>query len=91
MTKFVLTATLALACALPAGAQTRRAYALDDLAKFKSVSDPQVSPDGKWIAYTVGSIDVEKDKRDSDIWMVSVDGAETLQLKIGRASCRERV
>ena len=44
-----------------AGAQTaKRPYALDDLAKFKTVADPQVSPDGKWIAYTVGSMDVEK-------------------------------
>jgi dipeptidyl aminopeptidase/acylaminoacyl peptidase len=82
MTKYVLAAAFAVsvACAAPADAQTRRAYTLDDLAKLRTVSDPQVSPDGKWIAYTVGSADVEKDKRDSDIWMVSVDGRETLQL-----------
>jgi dipeptidyl aminopeptidase/acylaminoacyl peptidase len=82
MTKHVLAAAVAavVACALPADAQTRRAYTLDDLAKYQTVSDPQVSPDGKWIAYTVGSQDVATDKRDSDIWMVSVEGAQTLQL-----------
>jgi dipeptidyl aminopeptidase/acylaminoacyl peptidase len=82
MTKHALAAALvaALACAGRAAAQTGRAYTLDDLAKLQNVSDPQVSPDGKWIAYTVGSTDTEKDKRDSDIWMVSVDGTQTLQL-----------
>src|SRR5581483_5339928 len=55
-----------------------RTLTVDDFAKLRSVSDPQVSPDGKWIAYTVGTIDAEKDKRDSDLWMVSWDGADRL-------------
>jgi dipeptidyl aminopeptidase/acylaminoacyl peptidase len=58
----------------------RRAITLDDLAKVRSVGDPQRSPDGKWVAYTVGTIDAEKDKRDTDIWMVSWDGNEQIQL-----------
>jgi len=44
------------------------------------VADPQVSPDGQWIAYGVGTIDAEKDKRDSDLWMVSWDGAQRVRL-----------
>ena len=35
---------------------------LDDLAKFVRVGGPQVSPDGKWIAYTVSHIDTGEDK-----------------------------
>ncbi|HOG27786.1 MAG TPA: S9 family peptidase [Vicinamibacterales bacterium] len=61
----------------------RRAITLDDLAKIKSVGDPQRSPDGKWVAYVVTSADLEKDKRDSDIWMVSWDGAQTVRLTSG--------
>src|SRR5262245_33679388 len=61
-------------------AQGGRPIALDDLTKLKSVGDPQVSPDGKWVAYTVGTIDAEKDKRDTDLWMASWDGAEQLRL-----------
>ncbi len=53
---------------------------LDDLAKQRGVSDPQVSPDGKWIAYTVSTIDAEKDRRDSDVWMISWDGADRVRL-----------
>ena len=47
---------------------------------MRAVGDPQVSPDGKWVAYTVGTVDAEKDKRDTDIWMVSWDGAEQIRL-----------
>jgi dipeptidyl aminopeptidase/acylaminoacyl peptidase len=61
-------------------AQSKRPLSLDDLVKFRSVNDPQVSPDGKWVAYTVGTVDAEKDRRDSDIWMVSWDGTQQVQL-----------
>src|SRR5437867_61293 len=59
---------------------TKRPIGLDDLAKMRTVGDSQVSPDGKWVAYTVGTVDAEKDKRDTDIWMVSWDGAEQIRL-----------
>ncbi len=59
---------------------SKRPIALDDLAKMRAVGDPQVSPDGKWVAYTVGTVDAEKDKRDTDIWMVSWDGADQIRL-----------
>ncbi len=75
---------VAIVCLLIAGsveAQSgKRAIGLDDLAKVKAVGDPQVSPDGKWVAYTVGTVDAEKDKRDADVWMVSWNGIEQIRL-----------
>jgi len=72
---------LLLLMVIPIQAQTtKRPISLDDLAKIKIVGDPQVSPDGKWVAYTVGTVDTEKDKRDTDIWMVSWDGVEQIRL-----------
>ncbi len=65
------------------GQPAKRAITLDDFAKVKAVSDPQRSPDGKWVAYVVQSTDVEKDKRDSDLWMVSWDGTQTVRLTSG--------
>ncbi|MGH9811291.1 MAG: TolB family protein, partial [Terriglobia bacterium] len=58
----------------------RRPLALADVAKQRGVGDPQVSPDGRWIAYTVSTIDAEKDKRDTDLWMVGWDGADRVRL-----------
>ena len=51
-----------------------------DLYRLQTISDPQVSPDGKWISYSVSSVDTTKDKRNSDLWMVSWDGKESVQL-----------
>jgi dipeptidyl aminopeptidase/acylaminoacyl peptidase len=64
----------------PAPAAARHAVTVDDLAKIHDVRDPQRSPDGKWIAYTVSTVNVDKDKRDTDIWMSSWDGAERIRL-----------
>ena len=62
-------------------AQTpKRAIALDDHSRLVSVGDPQRSPDGLWVAYTVTTIDAEKDKRNTDVWMVKWDGTDQLQL-----------
>lgn len=60
--------------------QARRPVKIDDFARLKTVRDPQRSPDGRWVAYTVSTIDLEKDKRDTDIWMVSWKGGEEIRL-----------
>ncbi len=51
-----------------------------DVYRLKSISDPQVSPDGKWVAYVLSTPDSVKDKSDSDIWMISWDGTESVKL-----------
>jgi dipeptidyl aminopeptidase/acylaminoacyl peptidase len=62
-------------------AQTpRRPLKLDDLARFRNVGDPQISPDGQWIAYTISTIDVKEDKSSTHIWMVAYDGRNDRQI-----------
>ena len=73
---------LLLTLALPqvSRAQTKRPLSLDDLTRLRTVGSPQVSPDGLRIAYTVGTIDAEKDRRDSDLWMIGWNGEDRLRL-----------
>jgi dipeptidyl aminopeptidase/acylaminoacyl peptidase len=67
--------------AVPAAAQSaKRPIVLDDLSKVRAVGDPQRSPEGQWVAYTVGTTDAEKDERDTDIWMTRWDGSEHIRL-----------
>src|SRR5215467_5709835 len=63
-----------------ASAQTKRPLNPSDFLRYVDVSDPQVSPDGKWCAYTVRTVDTSKDETNSDIWMVSWDGKDNVQL-----------
>lgn len=72
---------LAVAIASPvAAADGKRALAVDDLSRVREVSDPQVSPDGAWVAYTVRRTDAERDEHDSDLWMASWDGSQQVRL-----------
>ena len=66
--------------ALSAQQPAKRPVMIDDFARLKSVGDPQLSPDGRWVAYTVSTIDLEKDKRDTDLWMVGWDGGDEIRL-----------
>ena len=72
---------LILAAASPAAAQSgRRPMSLSDLAEFREVDDPQISPDGGWVAYTVSVANGELDRYTSDLWMTSWDGRTTVRL-----------
>ncbi len=57
-----------------------RPFAIDDLFQIERVSDPQLSPDGKTIAYVVTTTDKAKNSRNSDIWLVPVAGGPPRRL-----------
>ncbi len=61
----------------------QRLLNLDDLNRIQTVGPPQVSPDGKWILYTVGTVDKAGDKRETHVWMVGWNGADRIQLTNG--------
>jgi dipeptidyl aminopeptidase/acylaminoacyl peptidase len=68
-------------------AQTaRRPFKIDDIARLRDVRDPQVSPDGQWVAYVVGTVDTKEDKTNSHIWMVSFDGKSDRQMTFSQDS-----
>ena len=69
-----------IAHSLAAQSVAKRPLRASDLYHLRSVSDPQLSPDGAWVAYSVTAIDSAKDKSDSDVWMTSWDGAQSIRL-----------
>src|SRR5579885_409644 len=62
-------------------AQTRRPFKLDDIARMKNINDPQCSPDGKSVAYTMSQIDAKEDRNgNGHIWMINYDGSGNRQI-----------
>lgn len=61
-------------------AQTKRPLQLEDLFNMQRVSDPQLSPDGKTVAYVVGVVDKAANRTNTDIWLVPVAGGAATQL-----------
>jgi dipeptidyl aminopeptidase/acylaminoacyl peptidase len=81
--RFTCLASGILACALAvptAALAQKRELGADDIYNIKDVRDPQRSPDGNWVAYVVSRAIKDTDKNDSDIWMVSWDGTQDVQL-----------
>ena len=60
--------------------QGKRPLSADDIYNLRDVRDPQRSPDGKWVAYTLTRAMKETDKNDTDVWMVSWDGKDQIQV-----------
>ena len=77
---------IAMLCSGTLSAQSQRLVTLDDLTALRDVSDPQLSPDGAWVAYTVSQEDTIGDADNSDVWMTSWDGSQSVQLTRSPAS-----
>ncbi|HYC70859.1 MAG TPA: S9 family peptidase [Opitutaceae bacterium] len=62
-------------CAVVA-AFAARPLVFDDLMKLHRVSDPQLSPDGQWVAFTVSDVVYDENRTNSDIWVAPTSGGE---------------
>ena len=85
---------LVVAFAAPLGLKAqeprKRAITFNDLIAMHRLSEPQLSPDGKWIAYTVGTPLLETNRTSRDIWVVSTAGGEPRQMTRGGSDTRPR-
>ena len=67
-------------------AQAQLTFNVNDLINVKRVGDPQLSPDGKWVAYAVGVVDKTANKTVTQIYMMGSDGSKQKQITSGTAS-----
>jgi len=70
-----------------ASSQTiKKPFSPADVLKEKNLSDSRVSPDDKWVIYSLSEVDTAKDKSISHLWMQSLTGNESIQLTYGTES-----
>ena len=55
-------------------------FTFNDLMKVRRVGDPQLSPDGKTVAFTIGDVDKAANKTLTQIYTVSIDGNNLKQI-----------
>jgi dipeptidyl aminopeptidase/acylaminoacyl peptidase len=75
----LLVILLALTFALPVAAE-KRPLSIEDLYKIKNVLDPQYSPDGKQIAFTVTEFSLKEGTSNSDIYVMNADGSNVRRM-----------
>src|SRR5260221_8963117 len=71
---------LASGLAVAAQEMAKHPISFDDMIKLHRIAEPQVSPDGKWVAYTVSTPDMEANRGVSNIWVVPTGGGAAMQL-----------
>ena len=82
----VLTQIVLLAmspCLALAFADGGRAPTIDDLLTLKSAGGAQISPDGRWVAYTTTETDFKQDVYITQVWLVNAANGKSLQLTRG--------
>src|SRR4029077_20858135 len=65
-------------------ATTPRAVTVKNVSAVLDLHDPQISPDGQWVAYAMGTVNRDDDKNEERIWMVPATGGEGNALKAGK-------
>jgi dipeptidyl aminopeptidase/acylaminoacyl peptidase len=85
-----ITLCLALTFALAASfctaqpTPTKRPMTFEDLQKMKRLGDTAVSPDGKWLAYGVTTVDLEKNTKTPELWLQKIEGGEPMKISVAQ-------
>ena len=67
--------------ALPVGSPDKtHPFSVDDMLAMERLSDPQVSPDGKWIVFVLKKTDLEANLARSDLWLIRSEGSDLRRL-----------
>ncbi|MCA1640587.1 MAG: S9 family peptidase [Acidobacteria bacterium] len=87
LTLAVLLATVSLAAPASRGqVPAKRVPTVDDLLSLKTVGGARISPDGRWVAYTVSETNFKSDAFVSQLWLAETSTGRRFQLTRGEKS-----
>src|SRR5215475_11130898 len=76
--------------ALSAAAQSRHPFTFEDMMKLKRVGDPQISPDGKWVIFSVVDVNLAANTKTPHIWTVPTAGGQEREIIADQDADRPR-
>jgi Tol biopolymer transport system component len=79
-------ALLLIFCFLAFSAAAAQTFTFNELVKIRRVGDPQISPDGRTVAFTIGDVDKAANRTLTHIYTVSIDGSNLKQITKGDKS-----
>ncbi|HEY0384614.1 MAG TPA: hypothetical protein VGC64_01320, partial [Pyrinomonadaceae bacterium] len=87
MKRLCIAAVLVVLALVGVGAgQTVNQFTINDLLKVRRVGDPQLSPDGRWVAYVITDMDKTANRGTTQIYLLAIEGGEPRQLTKGEES-----
>jgi len=76
--------------AAPLFSQTRHPFTFEDMMNLKRVGEPEISPDGKWVIFSVVDVDLAANTKIPHIWIVPTAGGEEREIISGQDADRPR-
>src|SRR6202023_4241314 len=76
---------------ISAFAQAKHPFTFEDMMKLKRVGDPEVSPDGKWVIFSVVDVDLDANTKTPHIWIVPTTGGQERMLIADQDADRPRL
>jgi hypothetical protein len=74
-----------IAFAFPAFSQAKHPFTFEDMMKLKRVGEPEVSPDCKWVIFSVVDVDLAANTRTPHIWIVPTAGGQEKEIIADRS------
>jgi dipeptidyl aminopeptidase/acylaminoacyl peptidase len=65
--------------------QTKRPMTFEDMMAMKRLGETAVSPDGKWLAYSVTTVDLAKNAKTPELWLQKIEGGEPQKVGVAQA------
>jgi len=81
---------MAITCTASAQDAPKRPMTFADLQAMKRVSDPQISPSGKWVLFSVTDVSLENNSKTNHLWAVPLAGGKEVQLTSGKGESEGR-
>jgi len=87
---FLFVATMPFCSAQPAPANrpmtpaAKRPMTFEDMQKMKRLGETAVSPDGKWLAYAVTTVDLDQNAKTTELWVQAIAGGEPQRLAVAK-------
>ena len=90
MRRFFFAFLAIITFAFPAFAQAKHPFTFEDMMKLKRVGDPQVSPDGKWVIFSVVDVNLDANTKTPHIWIVPTAGGQEREIIADQDADRPR-
>jgi len=86
----LLTGVLIFICGFTAFAQVKHPFTFEDMMKLKRAGEPEVSPDGKWVIFSVVDVNLDANTKMPHIWIVPTAGGPEREIIADRDADRPR-
>jgi dipeptidyl aminopeptidase/acylaminoacyl peptidase len=80
----VLAGILGTAAGYAQANSAKRPMTFEDMMAMKRLGETAVSPDGKWLAYSVTTVDLEKNTKTPVLWLQKIEGGEPIKISIAQ-------